>query len=84
MNTTSQYTLLNHGMRALRTLAGLCVFSLLYASCGPATLPNGERAEDQGDIKDVESIVAGGAASQASALSQGGLSGVGQVCAPYH
>jgi len=91
MNTASQFFLLHHGMRALRVLAGFCVFSLLYASCDMLAR-DGEFTREELDIikarkeretiKDVNAITTNGSANQASALSQGGLSGVGQVCAP--
>jgi len=81
MNTTSQFLLLHHGMRTLRVLAGFCAFSLLYTNCGPTATIEGDAEETQDTVKDVNAVTS---ANQASALSQGGLSGVGQVCAPYH
>jgi len=81
MNTTSRPSLLCRCLRSLQVLAGVSIFGLLYTNCGKSTTIEGGAEETQDTVEDVNAVTS---ANQASALSQGGLSGVGQVCAPYH
>lgn len=84
MNTTSRPSLLCRCLRSLQVLAGVSIFGLRYTNCGRSTTIESGAEEKPDDFYEyVKSAAAGAAANQASTLSQGELSGVGQVCAPY-
>jgi len=89
MNTPSQSPFLCRCLRTLRVLAGFSIFGLLYASCELLSESGKEanrtaREGFESTLNQAKEAAVDAKANQASALSQGGLSGVGQVCAPYH
>lgn len=69
-------------MRTLRVLAGFCVFSLLYASCGPTATVEDGTEETRDTIEDVNAVTTSGSANQLSTLSQGGLSALARCALP--
>lgn len=66
MKHTSPLFFLRQGLGALRILAGLVLFGLLYASCGEATVGEGGGGEETTNNENV---------NQATALSNGDVHG---------
>lgn len=66
MKHPSPLSFLHQGLGALRILAGLALFGLLYASCGEATVGEGGVGEETTNNENV---------NQATALSNGDVHG---------